>query len=291
MSAFFLGLHAAKSNAMTQLFLLALLTVLCYKKQVVMPRTAIISDIHANLHALSAVMEDCAVQQCSGVTCVGDIVGYNAYPAECLDYIRKLNCPVVKGNHDAEVLTGGSTRMNPVARQAAEWTAAQLNDDQKQWLARLQFMRIVRLTATSAFTVVHSSLEQPGAWNYIINAHDAVGSFNKQFSPLCFHGHTHIPKIFEWDGRHSVEDAAAAPALAEYGEYTLQLQPGRKYFVNVGSVGQPRDNDPRASYAVYDTDAATVTLRRVEYDVESACRAVEERGLPAYLAERLMNGC
>lgn len=252
-----------------------------------MPRTAIISDIHANLHALSAVIEDVQGEACTDIVCLGDVVGYNAYPRECLDYIRSLNCPVVKGNHDEEVCRADFTRMNPVARAAMEWTRTQLDEDRLTWLSRLQYQRIVR----SAFTMVHSCLDQPKAWNYIMNANDATANFRRQFSPVCFHGHTHIPRLFVWDGMHAAEDAVALLPLYENGWVDIPLQgAGLKYFVNPGSVGQPRDMDPRACYAVYDSDARVVRFKRVAYDVESACRAVQEVGLPEMLGERLLQG-
>ncbi len=250
-----------------------------------MPRTAIISDIHANLHALYAVIEDVQLEQCTDLVCLGDIVGYNAYPHECLDYVRRLNCPVVRGNHDDEVVADSNVPMNPMARQAMDWTRAQLSQEELEWLSRLQYQRIVR----SAFTIVHASLEQPKSWNYIINGHDAVGSFSRQFNPVCFHGHTHVPKVFEWDGAHS-HDIDIASTLYYEGSVEVELKENCKYFINVGSVGQPRDGDPRACYAIYDSDHRIVTLRRVQYDVEAARQAVLAAGLPEYLAERLLTG-
>ncbi len=252
-----------------------------------MPRTAIISDIHANLHALCAVIEDVQACQCADVVCLGDVVGYNAYPHECLDYIRSLGCPVVKGNHDAEAVSDGRVAMNPLARAAAEWTRAQLSAEELQWLARLPYQRIVR----SSFTMVHASLEQPMAWNYIFNANDASSSFTRQFSPLCFHGHTHVPKVFYRDGAH-VQDMGAelSAPLAQEGMAEVALQEGYKYFINVGSVGQPRDGDPRACYAIYDSDARCVHFRRVPYDIAAASEAVLAAGLPDRLAQRLLTG-
>ncbi len=251
-----------------------------------MPRTAIISDIHANLHALYAVIEDVQYEQCTDIVCLGDIVGYNAYPHECLEYIRNLDCPVVKGNHDAEVVEESALRVNEMARNVINWTRAQLSEEELQWLSRLQYQRIVR----SAFTIVHSSLDQPKAWNYIINASDASSSFRRQFSPVCFHGHTHQPKVFEWDGSHATELKDIPLELSAAGVVDVPLDPQCKYFINVGSVGQPRDGDPRACYAIYDSDSRMVTFRRVEYDVASAQQAVLAAGLPEYLAERLGSG-
>lgn len=251
-----------------------------------MPRTAVISDIHANLHALYAVMADYLNEQCTDVVCLGDVVGYNAYPQECVNEIRAIGCPVVKGNHDEEVCREEQTRMNPIARQAMDWTRSRLDADSLTWLRRLPLQRIER----SKFALVHSSLDQPMAWNYILNANDAVSNFNRQFLPVCFHGHTHQPRVFAWDGRHSIEMAEYWQHLLHDGEVVVPLQPGLKYFINVGSVGQPRDGDPRACYGIYDSDSATVTLRRVEYDVAAAQQAVLAVGLPEYLAERLGNG-
>ncbi len=252
-----------------------------------MPRTAIISDIHANLHALCSVIEDVRACQCAEVVCLGDVVGYNAYPHECLEYIRSLECPVVKGNHDAEAVADSHAAMNPAARAAAEWTREQLSAGERQWLARLPYQRIVR----SSFAMVHASLEQPMAWNYIMNGNDARSSFARQFSPVCFHGHTHVPRVFMWDGAHTREwGRELSDPLYHEGTVEVPLQEGCKHFINVGSVGQPRDGDPRACYAIFDSDARVVTFRRVPYDVNAASEAVIAAGLPEYLAQRLLSG-
>lgn len=252
-----------------------------------MPRFAVISDIHANLHALCTVMEDALQQQgCTEVVCLGDVVGYNAYPRECLDYIRSLACPVVKGNHDADVSGGDLTRMNPVARRAIEWTREQLDEEACTWLRRLPYQRLER----SMFTMVHSCLDQPMAWNYIMNANDATASFRRQFNSLCFHGHTHVPRVFLFDGMHAGEDTDSMLTLQETGEVSLSLEAGYKYFINVGAVGQPRDGDPRACYVIYDSDTQVVTFRRLAYDVAAAQEAILAAELPTPLAERLARG-
>ncbi|MDO5450443.1 MAG: metallophosphoesterase family protein [Akkermansia sp.] len=251
-----------------------------------MARTAIISDIHANMHALAAVMTDVQQEACTDVVCLGDVVGYNAYPKECLDYVRSLNCPIVKGNHDEEVARSENTRMNPVARAAMEWTRRQLTAEDLNWLMRLQFQRMVN----SSYMIVHSTLDQPMAWNYIMNANDAAANFARQFKPLCLHGHTHVPRVFSWNGT-CTEHPEFIAELAANARVEIPLQQGTKYFINAGSVGQPRDNDPRACYGIYDTDRNSVTLKRVEYDVAGAQQAVLAAGLPEYLAERLARGC
>ena len=256
-----------------------------------MSRTAIISDIHANYHALCAVIEDVQGMQCTDLVCLGDIVGYNAYPSECLDYVRGLGCPVVKGNHDEEVVNPSQAKMNPVARQAMDWTRSQLDEEQLRWLSRLQYQRIERTDTGATFAIVHSSLDHPKAWNYIITDKDAKSHFPRQFTPLCFHGHTHVPKVFFSDGSAVVEDLDIAHALTfnHYAEF--EPMPDKKYFVNVGSVGQPRDNNPHACYAIYDSDLNLVILKRVEYDVKAAQEAIRSAGLPDFLADRLKQGC
>ena len=260
-----------------------------------MSRIAVISDIHANLHALHAVMEDVQAEQCDSMVCLGDVVGYNAYPAECLDYIRSCNCDVVKGNYDSEVVVTTQMNMNDLARAAMEWTRSRLSEDQLTWLSRLQYMRMVggSLPASAKFTIVHSSLDYPKSWNYIINANDATANFRRQFTNLCFHGHTHVPRIFCMDkaSNRTFEDTDARHALYISGETQFVLNPDFKYFINVGSVGQPRDNDPRACYAIYDPENHSVKIKRVVYDVAAAQEAVRAVGLPEYLADRLARGC
>ncbi len=259
-----------------------------------MSRIAILSDIHANYHALCAVIDDLGAEQCTDIVCLGDVVGYNAYPRECLNYIRSLSCPVVKGNHDEEVSipSTASARMNPAARMAMEWTRAQLDQEQLTWLARLQYQRIVHPSHGSSFTIVHSTLDQPKAWNYIFNANDATSNFRRQYSDMCFHGHTHVPKLFYWDGMHAREDYNVLHPMYVEGSSCVEypLQAGVKYFINVGSVGQPRDHDPRACYVIYDSDRNAVVFKRVEYNLRAAQEAVRSVGLPEYLAERLESG-
>lgn len=260
-----------------------------------MAKIAIISDIHANYHALRAVMDDMDFMQCQRreLVCLGDVVGYNAYPSECLNEVRNLNLDrnrVVKGNHDEEVVTPSNARMNEAARRAMDWTRDQLDETQRNWLSRLQYQGIVRTDTGVSFSIVHSSLDHPKAWNYIINASDASNNFPRQFPHVCFHGHTHVPKIFVWDGKHASEDHESLHPLYLRGYTDFQLLPSLKYFINVGSVGQPRDNDPRACYGIYDTDLNRVIIKRVEYDIRAAQAAIRSVGLPEYLAERLEKG-
>ena len=236
---------------------------------------AIFGDIHANLEALEAVLVDAAEHNCTDFVCIGDIVGYNANPAECLDIVRKLDCPVVKGNHDEEV--GNITPLeglNPLAAAAMQWTRDQLEEEDKEWLRDMRLMRQVR-----DFTVVHATLDSPAAWGYVMNKFDAMASLSYQFTQACFYGHTHVPVIYE-----KGESVVPLPPKE------MVLETGKKYFMNVGSVGQPRDGDWRASYAHYEPKEKRVTYRRLEYDLQTAQKKIIDAGLPEMLANRLALG-
>ena len=238
-------------------------------------RIALFSDIHANLEALDAVLADSAAQSCDSHICLGDIVGYNADPVACVEKIQSLVCPVVKGNHDQDSSNDSSLdMMNSNAATAIRWTREQLSPEQRTWLARLRLVRQIQ-----DFTVVHSTLDQPTSWNYVTNKFDAMASFSYQVTPVCFYGHTHVPRIFVSDNRvHEVP-----------GE-SVVIEAGSKYFLNTGAVGQPRDGDWRASYCIYDTDRKTVHFRRVEYDIQTTQAKIIAAGLPEFLAERLAQG-
>jgi predicted phosphodiesterase len=239
-------------------------------------RIAIFGDIHANLEALEAVLEDARALECNHFVCTGDIVGYNANPRECLQIVRDLECPTVKGNHD-EFCSRKDVdldRLNPLARSTMGWTRDQLDDEAKHWLDELKLVRQVR-----DFTVVHSTLDSPGGWAYVSNKFDAMASFNYQYTPVCFYGHTHVPKFF-----------IKTLSVETMREPVCMIEAGKKYFVNVGSVGQPRDGDWRAAYAIYDLNAKRVTIRRIEYDIATTQKKIHDAGLPPSLADRLELG-
>ena len=239
------------------------------------PRIALFGDIHANLEALQAVLADAHEQGCNQYICLGDVVGYNADPAACLETVRAMGCPVVKGNHDEDASgTHSLESMNPVAATALEWTRRQLNDEQRTWLRRLRMVRQV-----SDFTVVHSTLDQPANWNYVTNRFDAMSNFSYQFTSVCFHGHTHVPRVYLKNDK--VEEIPAESVV---------IEPGSKYFINVGSVGQPRDGDWRACYAIYDLAHHLVVFRRLEYDLATTQSKILAAGLPEMLAQRLAEG-
>ncbi len=238
-------------------------------------RFAIFGDIHANLHALEAVMADIREQGCTHNVCMGDIVGYNAFPKECLAIVRDLDCPTIQGNHDEQVSIDQTQEgLNPLAEEALDWTRERLDEDDKQWLRNLRLQRLVR-----DFTIVHATLDTPHKWGYVTSPLDAAASFTYQHTSLCFIGHTHRPVVY-------LRESSVTTLPFE----TVQIEKNKKYLINVGSVGQPRDGDWRAAYCIYDTDKNELTLRRVPYNLEAAQRAILDAKLPEKLALRLANG-
>ena len=237
---------------------------------------AILGDIHANLDALNVVLDDCRAQGVTDFLCTGDVVGYNACPHECLQIVRDLGCPVVMGNHDQYVSSHQNLDdFNPHAAAVIEWTRLQLNEDEIQWLKMLPFVKTVM-----GMTLVHATMDGPEDFGYVFDHLQAEAHFSHQITPLCFHGHTHCPMIYE----------KQIGSVYRIDPQDFKLPIGRKYFINVGSVGQPRDGDPRAAYVVYDVASRTIRFRRLEYDVQAAQERILAAGLPTRLAERLAVG-
>ncbi len=238
-------------------------------------RFAIFSDIHANLEALEAVLADARQRKCTHFVCLGDVVGYNANPHECLERVRELDCPTVKGNHDEQAsVSRFPTDFNQLAERAIKWTRDKLTEKDKQWLRDLPFQKQVR-----DFTIVHATLDTPEQWGYVFNNLDAAASFTYQHTTICFFGHTHVPMVF-------IRDEGVRRELIDH----VRIEPAKKYFINVGSVGQPRDGNWRAAYCVYDVENNLVQQIRVKYDLATAQKKVIEAGLPRPLAERLAIG-
>lgn len=236
---------------------------------------AILADIHANLEALEVVMEDTRRQKCTHYACLGDVVGYNANPKECLDLVRTMGMPCVKGNHDEYCSVDTNLEgFNPHAAEAIDWTREQLTEVDRHWLRDLKYLRLV-----ASFSIVHATLDGPQRWGYVFDKLAAAASFTYQNTSVCFFGHTHVPVAFIRD------------SVVRGGTYSkFRVEPGRKYFVNVGSVGQPRDNNPKAAYAIYDLDEGSIELRRLDYDIPKAQAKIRAAGLPERLAERLAFG-
>ena len=238
-------------------------------------RFAVFSDIHANLEALDAVLADADARKCTHYVCLGDVVGYNANPRECVERIREMDCPIVKGNHDEQASLEQSSRdFNELAEHAIAWTRDHLAEQEKQWLRDLRLERQVR-----DFTIVHATLDTPAQWGYVFNNLDAAASFTYQHTTVCFFGHTHVPMAFiRGDGVKRMKFEK------------LHIETSKKYFINVGSVGQPRDGNWRAAYCIYDIESNSVEQRRIKYDVQSAQEKIMSADLPPLLAERLAIG-
>lgn len=239
-------------------------------------RYGVFSDVHANLEALEAVLRALDGERVGKLLCAGDLVGYGADPVPCLERIRAAGTCAVCGNHDCAMAgTLGLDWFNTHARASLEWTARKLPAPEKDYLGKLPYT-----WKDESVTLVHSALDNPKSFRYVLDPDAAGASLGAQETPVAFFGHTHVPGIFLLEGE-----------VARFRRTDrIALEPGQKALVNVGSVGQPRDGDPRAAYALYDSDSGVVEIRRVPYPVEQAQRKILEAGLPEFLAARLAIG-
>jgi diadenosine tetraphosphatase ApaH/serine/threonine PP2A family protein phosphatase len=240
-------------------------------------KIAIVSDVHANLEALTAVLADAEARGATDVWCTGDTVGYGPDPSAVLAELRQRRAVMVAGNHDlAACGRMGVEAFNPVAAEAALWTRRTLGDDERAFLASLP------LTHTAgAFTLVHGTLRDP-EWEYLLTLEQAEAQFALQTTPYSIVGHTHLPMVVrEQDGRPSMRRLQPGDSI-EPGEQRLILNPG--------GAGQPRDGDPRAPYMLYDEGAANISFHRVPYDIAETRRKIRVAGLPEWLGERLERG-
>lgn len=238
-------------------------------------KIGILGDIHGNLEALTAALSALDADGVTRIACVGDVVGYGANPSECLALVRERVEATVAGNHDwGAVGKKPMDYFNHAAREALAWTAKRLTEKERLWLSSLPLTH-----ECGEYQLVHASFYEPIEFTYIFSADEAVASFSRQTGPLAFFGHTHWPCAFV-DGesvRHLVQ-------------HVVPLDPPARLLVNAGSVGQPRDSDPRAAFAVLDLDKRRITFRRVDYDIAGAAGKILAAGLPASLAERLSLG-
>ena len=238
-------------------------------------RYAILSDIHGNHDALDAVLRGLERETIDSCVCLGDIVGYGPEPAECLHRIRKVSDYVVAGNHDLAVADKLSIDgFNVLAREATLWTRNELSEEDISYLAELPLVENLE-----GLDVVHSTLCSPELFDYIQTSYDASLSMALMQAPVCFIGHSHVPIVF-------VQNGVISYCLDE----ELTIGDGLRAIVNVGSVGQPRDRDPRACCAIYDTETRTMQLKRYRYDIEAVVSKVQAAGLPIELGARLRLG-
>lgn len=231
-------------------------------------RLAIVSDIHANLQAFEAVLADIDRKGADAIVCCGDVVGYGGDPEACVDLVRERCAAVVLGNHDLAVANGTGLRMlPPEGREAARLHRHILDDERKHWLAglpdRLEIFGV---------TLVHAAPEEPRSWMRLEAARDAARQFDHFATDLCFFGHTHIPGVMS----------------DQLGVFSIRH--GRRYLVNVGSVGQPRDGDPRACVGYFETETFAYELSRVAYSTAGAAGAIRAAGLSEGLGARLHTG-
>ena len=247
-------------------------------------RYLIIADMHGNWDALMAVLEDARSQGFDEVLVLGDLVGYGATPNEIVEEIGRLEEPyhAIRGNHD-KVVAGidDGLNFNPTALQAARWTSDELSE------SNLGFIRDLPqgpIRIEQDLMICHGSLLDED--EYLLAAVDAAESLYSIEDQLTFFGHTHIPSQFAY----REEDGHMEVAVLEGERVVLDLVPGTRYMLNPGSVGQPRDRDPRAGYMIYDTEAKQVILNRLEYPIEQAQERIRAAGLPDVLAERLSVG-
>jgi predicted phosphodiesterase len=239
-------------------------------------RYGIYSDIHANLEALQAVFARLEQEKIDQYICLGDIVGYGANPKECIQMVLDKKSLVIAGNHDYAV--AGKLNLdffNHFAREAAMWTRKQLTNDEKQFLANLDLVQVIQ----DILTIVHGTLNFPEMFDYIQTSYDAHLSLELLETPVCFFGHSHVPITF-------LQGQTVSFSMDE----EITIEKNRKTLINVGSVGQPRDENPMASCAIYDAEAGKVSIHRVEYDIEGAIEKIIKAGLPEILGERLRYG-
>jgi diadenosine tetraphosphatase ApaH/serine/threonine PP2A family protein phosphatase len=241
-------------------------------------RYAILGDIHSNLAAFEAVLRDLDTRGgFDKMWCLGDVVGYGPDPHECIEILRRFEPVCVAGNHDwAAIGKMDTSDFNPVAAQACHWTSQQLTAEDVDYLKNLPLNLY-----QDDFTLVHGSPREP-IWEYLLSVEAAQDNFDYFETAYCLVGHSHVPLIFKL-----VDNDATYVGFPDGANLVLE---GNRLIINPGGVGQPRDGDPRASYAVYDADARTIYHYRVEYDILATQKRMKERGLPLPLILRLSQG-
>lgn len=243
-------------------------------------KIAIISDIHANIEALQAVLQDIAQQGCAKTYCLGDVVGYGPAPNEACALVRRLGIETIQGNHDQIASSNiplSEIGLSPLAHASLLWTRTMLSANHRQWLQQLPDS--IQVPDFNSW-LYHASPLRPKAWEYITSGYQASDILQGQNQTLCFIGHTHQPLVFIQQAGRVVEER---PEL-------VPINPTLRYLINVGSVGQPRNHDPRGSYVILNGDTQTVTFRKIDYPISTTQRRIREQHLPDRLADRLAMG-
>jgi diadenosine tetraphosphatase ApaH/serine/threonine PP2A family protein phosphatase len=240
-------------------------------------RYGIFGDIHGNLQALEAVLDAYEQEDIDVYLCTGDLVGYGANPTECIAIARERCEHVVAGNHDFAVCGKLTLEFfNSYAKSAVLWTRESLSDEDLEYLRNLPLIQ----RRDDDITLAHATIYDAHVFDYIQTQYDAHLSLQEMATRCGFVGHSHIPITFY------LKDGIVSWTI----ETNVDLDGCQKVLVNVGSVGQPRDENPMAAYAVYDSEQGSVTIKRVEYDVDAAIRSIEECQLPRILGDRLRLG-
>ena len=241
-------------------------------------RYGIFSDVHGNLEALETVLSLFEKEGVEEYLCAGDIVGYGAEPRECIAKIRSLGVKGVGGNHDwACVGMFPVEDFNPFAREAILWTRNVLGAEEFSFLKSLR-----DICTFGDITLVHGSLDSPEEFRYIFDVESAIPTLELLQTRVCFVGHSHLPMI--------ISRSAEGTIAHHHDGGKVKMEKDHRYLVNVGSVGQPRDGDPRAACAIFDSDTSFVAIKRVPYDIVSAQKKIIQAGLPPFLAARLSEG-
>ena len=241
-------------------------------------RYAIVADIHSNLAAFRAVLDDIKLKgEVAEIWCLGDVVGYGPDPHQCLQLLQQYRHICVAGNHDwAAIGKLDTSDFNPDAATACHWTAQQLSPEDMHYLESLPLV-----IERDDFTIVHGSPREP-IWEYLVSTTSAKQNFAHFQSQFCLVGHSHVPLVFKYD--------EGACLLSDFPADSVLTLAEERLIINPGGVGQPRDGDPRASYAIYDSEAGTIYHYRVTYDIGATQSRMMEYGLPRRLAVRLDYG-
>jgi len=239
-------------------------------------KIALISDIHGNLEALEVVTKAINQIGVDRIICLGDVVGYGANPVECLELVKSIADVIILGNHDAAVIERESLELfNDYAIEAILWTRSKLSSDHLSDLASLPMY-----TIEDRLHFVHGTPCNPQRWNYIFTTEDASHQFNHVLGDICFVGHSHVPGDYrdsKSEKRSNTPEITSNPAKL-------------KRIINVGSIGQPRDRDPRLGFVIFDDQTDQVEFVRLTYDIDTAASKIRQAGLPEFLADRLFWG-